>query len=843
MLFSLNCLVSEQTPNDILNVPIGESFTSERKVNIKFTDMNVANFKEQLYRTKEVKKANITKMNIYKVELELDSLEDDKTYTKDDINGTIMKPGHDLNEYFNDAEKKPKKSYLHIFIIPTPTATRQKRHADSESVDIEFVDTKPKRKKDIPTLESLIVDLEEKIPLDRPPELYSISNIAGRFYKRDIPISSREYVDMRLDVKTTDTGRKLINDLKNETKACYLLYAVSGAGKTRAIFDMSMNENGIYVVYVKCRPSSDINRDYEPTADHNFAQLVASIEFTARVLYLILLKKKFPGITPRDYLLSQLNGGQECIANIRNELRLFGCDFDDLISIISSALRHLKDKLPSQKSLIFAIDESNVASNKLFSGYFRNINNNPRGLLTPMIEILRLFEISIVIAGTAFTLKQGSNIQRDIGKGSKAKYIINFNTTASKGVKAYIMRYLELSDCKIDDIEDSKYLVGRPRLMARLIKEIINAEKVSQENKQMVLEYAVNKTVQSIKNDMMDHLEVIVNKAYEKEDWENAELRKILMTLFINCWFFDGYVSKSEIDDDSAKLVNCGIASLKSDKDEKFWQVKEPLAIDVVKIVLRSQYNKPTEPLIEKLLYELRQSAYYSNISKGFIWEYLVIGRLMDFNGKTVSEFVNEIYGDDQPHMPDWAGEAIIDIESYGDLKMLSRLDAKLKDDVDVIESLLYESKFSKYMFKPGHLVRPDGIYIRKLDRVTYWTLLISAKMYTDKLSGTDVNDDQRSTNWNLLYHKKNGEANPKCYKKKERLNDVCHKDFTCKGSLRIHYIFPGVAKECTSNQSEPSIRGGCYTENNDIIMYIDEELLEHYFKKEDADILKKILT
>ncbi|EXX66432.1 hypothetical protein RirG_123830 [Rhizophagus irregularis DAOM 197198w] len=549
MLFSLNCLVSEQTPNDILNVPIGKSFTREGKVNIKFTDMTVANFKEQLYRTKEVKEANITKMNIYKVELELDSLEDDKTYTKDDINGTIMKPGHDLNEYFNDAGKKPKKGHLHIFIIPTPTATGQKRHADSESVDIEFVDTKPKRKKDIPTLESLIVDFEEKIPLDRPPELYSISNIAGRFYKRDIPISSKEYVDMRLDVETTDTGRKLINNLKNETKACYFLYAVSGAGKTRAIFDMSMNENGIYVVYVECRPSSDINRNYEPTADRNFAQLVASIgsafgpyndtinnsareeakrliilEFTARVLYLILLKKKFPGITPRDYLLSQLNGRQECIASIRNELRLFGCDFDDLISIISSALKHLKDKLPGQKSLIFAIDESNVASNKLFSGYFRNINNNPRGLLTPMIEILRLFEISIVIAGTAFTLKQGSNIQRDIGKGSKAKYIINFNTTDSKGVEAYIMRYLELSDCKIDDIEDSKYLVGRPRLMARLIKEIINAEKVSQENKQMVLEYAVNKTVQSIKNDMMDHLEVIVNKAYEKEDWENAEL-------------------------------------------------------------------------------------------------------------------------------------------------------------------------------------------------------------------------------------------------------------------------------------------------------------------------------
>jgi len=84
---------------------------------------------------------------------------------------------------------------------------------------------------------------------------------------------------MHLDVETTDTSRKLIDNLKNETTACYLLYAVSGAGKTRAIFDMSMNENGIYVVYVECRPSSDImNRDYEPTMDRNFAQLVASID-------------------------------------------------------------------------------------------------------------------------------------------------------------------------------------------------------------------------------------------------------------------------------------------------------------------------------------------------------------------------------------------------------------------------------------------------------------------------------------------------------------------------------------------------------------------------------------
>ncbi|CAB4423386.1 unnamed protein product [Rhizophagus irregularis] len=151
------------------------------------------------------------------------------------------------------------------------------------------------------------------------------------------------------------------------------------------------------------------------------------------------------------------------------------------------------------------------------------------------------------------------------------------------------------------------------------------------------------------------------------------------MTLFIN-WFFDGYVSKSEVDDYSSKLVDCGIASLKSDEDKKFWQVKEPLAIEVVKLSF-------------------------------------------------------------------------------------------FPDDVDVIESLLYESRFSKYMLVPGHLVRPDGIYISKLNINTYWTLLISVKMYTSKLSGKDVDDDKNSTDWSLLYHKKNGEVT--CKNLKQRLDEL----------------------------------------------------------------------
>ncbi|CAG8587821.1 1995_t:CDS:10 [Rhizophagus irregularis] len=581
----------------------------------------------------------------------------------------------------------------------------QKRHADSEPVD-----TGPKRLKIVPT-----------------PELYPDSEqyVAGRFYKSKIPISGKDFIDMRLDNEcTTDSGKYLLGKLRNAREGFYLLYAISGAGKTRTIFDIAMNND-------------------EPTKDRNFKRLVDSIR---------------SAFSNHNY-----ERAREESKHLIYELRL---EYEnvDLVSIIESALDYLKNKLVGQKSLIFAIDEANVANKKLFYGDFRNSNGKPRG---------------------------------GIGREITSEYFTDFKTTESKDVVDYLERYLDLPDCDIKKIENSKYLVGRPRLVARLVREIINAEIVSREDKQIVLEDAVNKTVQSIKNDMTRHLEAIVKEAYEKEDLGNVELRKILMILFINCWFFDGYVSESEIDDYSAKLVDCGIASLKSDKDKIFWQVKEPLAIEVVKAVLFSRHH-------------------------------LVIGRLMDFNNKTVFEFVNEIYGYDQLYLPNWTKKAIIDIESYGNVQMFSQLDVKLKDDVDVIKSLLYESIFSKYMLVPGHLVRPDGIYISKLNIDTYWTLLISTKMYTSKLSGKGVDDDKNSTDWSLLYHKKNGEVT--CKNLKERLDDV-RQDFTCQGSLRIHFILPGVAQERTSNQSSRSNRGGCFTENNDVIMYIDEKLLERYFK------------
>src|SRR5688572_8255752 len=149
-----------------------------------------------------------------------------------------------------------------------------------------------------------------------------------------------------------------------------------------------------------------------------------------------------------------------------------------------------------------------------------------------MFEILSLLDVSVVIAGTAFSLKQGGSVQSDIGKGRVAEYLTGFKVMESEDVKTYISQYLNLSHCSTDiNIKNWEYLIGRPRLAARLVVEIISAEQginAKQDQvieKQDVLKTAVNMTVQVIRKAMEEHLEKIAAEAYEKDDYSNHPSR------------------------------------------------------------------------------------------------------------------------------------------------------------------------------------------------------------------------------------------------------------------------------------------------------------------------------
>ena len=116
MLLSLNCLVLGRTSKDVITTYIGE-YSEINGVKVNSDDLTVASFKKLLLCEEELQ--GLTKMDIWKVELDLKSFKD-TIYTEDEIKkiGTMMEPAYVLKEYFND-DQKPKPNYIHIFIVPT----------------------------------------------------------------------------------------------------------------------------------------------------------------------------------------------------------------------------------------------------------------------------------------------------------------------------------------------------------------------------------------------------------------------------------------------------------------------------------------------------------------------------------------------------------------------------------------------------------------------------------------------------------------------------------------------------------------------------------------------------
>jgi hypothetical protein len=122
MVLSLNCLILGQNTSEIFNILVDEISTING-VNIKFEDLTVANFKNDLFSKNELQ--GITKMNIWKVELEFNDI---KSFsTEDDIKNHVNSEKMDdnpmsyFNEYYDNKDKKPKIEWLHIFIVPITT--------------------------------------------------------------------------------------------------------------------------------------------------------------------------------------------------------------------------------------------------------------------------------------------------------------------------------------------------------------------------------------------------------------------------------------------------------------------------------------------------------------------------------------------------------------------------------------------------------------------------------------------------------------------------------------------------------------------------------------------------
>lgn len=275
----------------------------------------------------------------------------------------------------------------------------------------------------------------------------------------------------------------------------------------------------------------------------------------------------------------------------------------------------------------------------------------------------------------------------------------------------------------------------------------------------------------------------------------------------------------------------------------------EPIAIRVVNNVLGRRFSKPSLVLLNHLFDKLLTKSNASDTSKGKAWEYLILGRLLDYNEKSIQEFICSFYNEGQVcdsdfnivSLPAWTHNAILKVSSYGNAEMFSRQQNSdsVMDDVDVIHKLLLSPDDRRFILQPCNIMRPDGLYIGEVDQVPrrYWTLLFSAKFFSSSMSSDKtIGEDLTSTDWDRAFYTKDGGT--KFSGLIAKLNNA-RSHFDHIGSLRIHFILPGL-----SSSSEGHRRGGCTVDGTEIVMYIDQSMIDNLFDSSPAivDGIKAIL-
>ncbi|EXX78170.1 hypothetical protein RirG_017360 [Rhizophagus irregularis DAOM 197198w] len=125
-MLSLNCLILGQASEKSFTENIGERYSDDNNVEIKFSEFKVSHFKEMLFRRGEVKDVvrNTGEMDLWKIDsMKVNEEEDNlKEFTESDIReklgGELMNPQSSLSEYFNENSFKDEgsKSAVHIIV-------------------------------------------------------------------------------------------------------------------------------------------------------------------------------------------------------------------------------------------------------------------------------------------------------------------------------------------------------------------------------------------------------------------------------------------------------------------------------------------------------------------------------------------------------------------------------------------------------------------------------------------------------------------------------------------------------------------------------------------------------
>ena len=235
-------------------------------------------------------------------------------------------------------------------------------------------------------------------------------------------------------------------------------------------------------------------------------------QITARLMTLYLYIKKYPDITPQKWLISQLNGASLVINKITSIFSNKLSDKDnvgiqlDLITLLQNTMLKY-----NQDRMIIAVDEAGTA-HKYLSGRFNKeeAGKSPRGILTPLANILSRLPVSTIYAATNRSLGYGETLQSDIGKPDSTKVFTDWSYSDEEKNRKVFNDRIDLTDCDLN-IPEFRMLTGRHRIRDRVFYELVrirtdNIKALIGAPKQQQLIHAMRESIKVSKIQLMARL-------------------------------------------------------------------------------------------------------------------------------------------------------------------------------------------------------------------------------------------------------------------------------------------------------------------------------------------------
>jgi hypothetical protein len=452
---------------------------------------------------------------------------------------------------------------------------------------------------------------------------------------------------------------------------------------TLDMIEKNIDHSIISFIQIMKREMSFSQHSNSQNAIHLTKVLIAS-----RLLYFLIQKEIDPNLSPRNFLISQLNGNSKFANEVF--LNLYEEDLD-----VDALLIELKVKLEGT-SLSIALDEAHAFEIDFeFIEKFKSPNNRSRGLLSPFnTAINQLMDLTLI----KFTIYAGTSLSivyaDVIISGSKQNVQMVNNFVHSKNLDSFFQSLSKIFSITKNDLNliHKDHYIGRIKFTFYSLKYIPKFLKEVKKDK--ILGLAFKESFHEIFDQILEKLENNIS----------SDLKIILKEMNFLILRKEKYFQISTPLLTKVDLIDIGIITLHR-FDKYSWNgiIEEPILMEIMLKLFDDSYFDKIFPTLTSEnfdhLYRTLINFGKNSSEKGKSFEYFILNSFLnpEFKGKmkNIPIIKNSIRHFSK--VPKW-------LERNFSCKEVL-ISESVKNDLDVLDN---HSK----LYLPSNSMGPDGILV-----------------------------------------------------------------------------------------------------------------------------------